>query len=323
MKKIILFVLAASLPLSAATVQVNSSIRDKTAASLGIPADGVAPQAVRAYKTDRAALQQRAAAVFERNPVAAAKTKGRAPEASENEYGVTYRSGPIEYEVSNAAGAEILVDLDRYTRREEASQTVDEKAIEDYARKYIAENMSDVDQGEASFAGVKKIMDSIASMSKDGKVADVSSGVANYIAVFQRRINKVPVVGPGEKIRVYFAANGDVVGHSRIWREIEKTPAGPARAVVSPGRVQEALAKTLAQHPAQSVEIDFLEFGYMGQGRYTRQETLNPVYLIGYKAGEESKRVIKVYDAYTGAELAPPADPPGDAKRAPKTTIRR
>lgn len=301
--------LLASLPLGAATVEIHKSVRDKTPETLGIPAEGVPVHGVKPYQADRAALKQKAAAVFEKNPVAA-KVRGRAAQETENDRAVKFKNGSVELEVSKAAGAEILIDLDRYGHREPPARTVDEKALERDARQYVRENMPDVDPNEVGFAGVKKIMDSVAKVADDGKLSEVKGGVANYIVIFQRKINKVPVVGPGEKIRVYLSSNGEVIGHSKIWREVDKTPRG-AKPVVPPGRVHETLGQKLAKHPAPRVEVDFFEFGYLGEGRYTKQDALKPVYLIGYKAGPESKRVIEIYDAYTGAEIPPPPDPPG------------
>jgi hypothetical protein len=84
--------------------------------------------------------------------------------------------------------------------------------------------MPDVDPNEVRFVGVKKIMDSVGKMSDEGKLSEVKSGVANYIVIFQRKINKIPVIGPGEQIRVYLSSNGEVIGHSKIWREPRRDP---------------------------------------------------------------------------------------------------
>lgn len=308
--------LLTSLPAVAATVEIQKNVREKTAATLGIPADGVPPHGVKAYTGDRAAAKAKASAAFANNPVAA-KVKGGTAQEQENERAMRFRNGSIEFEVSKAAGAEILLDLDRYGHRGAAAAAVDNAALERTARAYIRAQMPDVNPAEVHFAGVKRIMDGIAQVDENGAVTNKRTSVANYILVFERKINNVRVVGPGEKIRIYASAGGEVIGHSKIWRELDKTPRG-AKPVVPPGRVQELVGQSLAKHPAPSVQVDYFEFGYMGRGRYDRQDTLNPVYLVGFKAGPESKRVIKVYDAYTGAEIAPPADPPGaDKTRRP------
>lgn len=308
--------LAATLPAGAATVAFQKSVRDKTAASLGIPADGVPPHGVKAYAADRAAIKAKASAAFANNPVAA-KVKGGTPQEQENARAVRFRNGSVEFEVSKAAGAEILLDLDRYAKRGAASGTVDNAALERNARAYVRAQMPDVNPSELQFAGVKKIMDAVAQVDAAGKATNQKTSVANYIVIFERRINNVRVVGPGEKIRVYASPAGEVIGHSKIWRELDKTPRG-AKPVVPPGRVQETIGQSLAKHPAPSVQVDYFEFGYLGRGRYDRQDTLDPVYLVGYTAGPGSKRVVKIYDAYTGAEIAPPPDLPGaDKTRRP------
>lgn len=315
--RLMFFLLLAPLPAGAATVEVHKKVRDKTPAALGIPAQGVPTRGVRAHEVDRAAIKRRAAAVFEKNPVAA-KGRGRPAEETEDDRAVKFKSGSIQFEVSKAAGAEILLDLDRYTRPDPRSTRYDDKAVERRAREYIRSNMPDVDPGEIHFVRTKKIMDSVAKVANDGKLSEVRSGVANSIAIFQRRIQGVPVVGPGEKIRVYLSSSGEVIGHSKIWREVDKTP-GPSKPVVPPGRIQDTVVKKLATHPARRVEVDFFEFGYLGEGRYTAQDELRPVYLVGYRAGPETKRVIEIYDAYTGAEIPPPPDPAGEEKKGGRT----
>ena len=300
----------------AATVEFKG-VREKTATTLGIPADGVPPHGVKAYALDRAAVKAKATSAFANNPVAA-KVRGTAPVETETERAVKFRSGSVEFEVSKSAGAEILLDLDRYGKRGASGAALDNAALERNARAYIRANMPDVNPAEASFAGVRKIMDKVAQVGENGALSNARTEVASYIAIFERKIGNVRVIGPGEKVRVYFAANGDVVGHSKIWRELDRTPRG-AKPVVPPGRVQDAIGKALATHPAPKVQVDYFDFGYLGQGRYSRQDTLNPVYFVGYTAGPETKRVIKVYDAFTGAEIAPPPDPPGaDKARRPR-----
>jgi len=306
----VLFVVSFSA--SAATVEFGKGIREKTATTLGIPSDGVPPQGVKAYAMDRAAVKTKAANTFANNPIAA-KARAAAPQEKETERAVQYRGGSIELEVSKAAGAEILVDLDRYAHRGPAAAALDNTTLERNARAYIRAQMPDVNPAEAHFLGVKKIMDKVAQVGANGALSNERTEVANYIAVFERKIGNVRVLGPGEKIRVYFAANGDIVGHSKIWRELDRTARG-AKPVVPPGRVQDTVGKALENHPAPRVQVDYFEFGYLGRGRYSRQDTLDPVYLVGYTAGPETKRVIKIYDAYTGAEIPPPPDPAGADK---------
>ena len=303
-------------PAGAATVTFSQSVRDKTPAALGIPAGGVAPQGLKPYQADRAGMKARASAAFEKNPVAA-QVRGGAAEESENEHAVKFKNGSVELEISKAAGAEILLDLARYTVGEAPKRAVDEKLLERDARQYIREQMPDVNPGEVGSATLKKIMDSVAKVSDDGTTSEVKSGVANYILIFKRRINKIPVVGPGEQIRVYLSSSGEVIGHSKIWRELDTTPR-PARPVVPSDQAQKTLAQALARHPAPRVEVDFFEFGYLTEGRYTKQSELKPVYVVGYRGNPEEKRAIKLYDAYTGAEIAPPADPPGADKKDPQ-----
>jgi len=306
---LVAFVLMSHLPVGAAKVAINKNVRDKTPETLGIPADGVPAHGVKPYKADRAKMKERAKAVWGKNPVAV-KVRGKAAEETETDQAVKFKNGSIEFEVSKTTGAEILIDLDRYTKREPPKRDVDEKTLEREARQYVKEQMPDVDLNELSFKGVKKIIDSVSKVAKDSTVTETTTEIANYILIFQRKVNKVPVVGPGEQVRVYLSNNGEIIGHSKIWRELDQAPKGK-KPVVPHSKIMQGLEQKLAKSEAPDVEVDLLEFGYMGQGRYTKQAELRPVYLVGYKAGEESKRIIEVYDAYTGEEIAPPVDPTG------------
>jgi hypothetical protein len=305
--------LLAAVPGVAATVEFHKSLRDMTAKAFSIPAEGVPSYQIEPYKADRAALSEEASAVFSKSPVAA-KVRGLKAEETESDKAVTFRQGSVEFEVSKTTGAQILLDLDRYTRRDGKGPDTTDDIARRRAQDYLKQSMPDVSTHEVSSARIRKIMDSVGKVDARGATSDVTTGVANYIVVFQREINGIPVLGPGGKIRVYLSSGGDVIGHSKVWRDLRKEPVG-RRPVVPPAQVKGTVQEKLSKNSAPKVEVDRFEFGYLGQGRYDRQELLRPVYLVGYTYGDYSKRTFLVFDAYTGEEIAPPAERGDSDKR--------
>jgi len=80
--------------------------------------------------------------------------------------------------------------------------------------------------------------------------------------------------------------------------------------------IRTSFAAAHAKGPGPAIEVDRLYFGYYAAGRYTRQDTLSPVYILGYIYGPYSKRVLELFDAYTGKVLQPVDEGPADTKVA-------
>ncbi|NDY42475.1 hypothetical protein G3N55_06415 [Dissulfurirhabdus thermomarina] len=222
-----------------------------------------------------------------------------------NGVGHVYQAGPLQFEIADATGAEILVDLDRYTRFEGQLPKGIEEKLPRLADDYIRRLFPDVRPEEVHFLGLKKIMDATVKLDRKGEPAgEISAHVANYIALYERRLDDIPVIGPGGKIRIYFSSTGEVIGHAKTWRELRRIP-GSEKAVLSPSAVRAAFEKRHEAEKVAALRVDRLYFGYFAEGRYTRQQVLRPVYVIGYVTGPAAKRTFEMYDAVTGEDITP------------------
>jgi hypothetical protein len=266
------------------------------------------------YKVNREAVNKRAEAVFKSNPVTRAVWKKRFETKDTNEE-IIFSAENIEFRVSKAAGAEILMDLDRYTVAEEQREALEEVKLKGIADKYIKEQLPDLNLSEIKYTKIKKIMDAVGTFDPESKKSLVdSSQVANYIVVYERIIKGIPVIGSGEKIRIYLSSNGDPIGHSKVWRQLGKR-VGVVKPVLSTDEIRKIFIRQHSKDQIESIKVDRLYFGYFAEGRYTKQKSLSLFYIIGYTYGLHSKRVLERYNAYTGEFVKPPKEKEGKDKK--------
>jgi len=79
------------------------------------------------------------------------------------------------------------------------------------------------------------------------KVTEEAVRIAHYVVVCDRLIDKVPVVGSGEKIRVYISSNGNIIGHSKVWRQLASTPSATRPVVPVAGGATRAGSQYLVE----------------------------------------------------------------------------
>jgi len=266
------------------------------------------------YKFTRQTADRRAGEVFQKSPVVQA-VRGRRPEVTETDEEIIYAVRDIRFHVSKTTGGEILLDLERYAVSEPQRGPVDEKRLKAVADSYIREQFRSVNPAELRFSKVKKIMDAQGTMDPQTKVGTLDSPqVANYIFIYERLIKGIPVIGSGEKIRVYFSASGDLIGHSLVWRRL-RPGAERAKHVKSSEEIRKIFLDRHGKDPAESIRVDRLYFGYYAEGRYKPQKAIRPYYILGYTYGPHSKRKLERYDAYTGEFIKPPEEKPGSVKK--------
>ncbi len=309
----LLMIIIFPLSIYAAQIKFHKDIDQMTPEKKNIPLSSVPAFNVKAYKTDDTAIQKKVKDVFGKNPVSK-NVRAAKIEKKDMADRVSHKAGSVEFEVSKSSGAEILIDLDKYTKSDKKVGAAAKEKIRGIAHQYVKDNMPDIDQSEMEFKGIKTLVDSEGKLSKEGTVvSDVKHEVANYIAIFGRNIGKTPVVGSGGIVRVYMSKNGDPIGHSKVWREIDKQPKFSKQAVPT-SKIKEKFAGKHGKDNVKEVSANKLYFGYYEAGRYTKQETLQPVYMVGYTTGPESKETYEMYDAYTGEEI-PSKYVPGTSNR--------
>jgi len=305
--------LCGAVPLTSAEIRFADAVRvaapERPLAGKPVPSFGVVP-----FRFTGAAASSRAENVARTNPVAAS-LRAQKFESAETDEDVIFSAGPFEFWVCKATGSEILLNLDRYAEAEQQQEPIEDGILVRRATEYVRSQLTDIDSREVRFLKIKRQMDSAAPVDARGQSSgEIKERVANHIVIFERVIGQIPVVGPGEKIRVYFASNGDAIGHSKIWRQLGK--AALRRPVLPAEAVRAAFAAAHEKDPGPGIYVDRIYFGYYAAGRYTRQVTLSPVYILGYTYGPYSKRVLEIFDAYTGKVLQPTDEGPADTKVA-------
>ena len=285
-------------PVFAVNVEVNENALSNTPERLGIDLKAVSSYAVERYEHDKRTADKKAAVIFEKN-VVSSSVRTAEIKAKDTDDESIYRAGNIEFRVAKATGSEALINLDRYAIAEKLSTPLPSEAIvRQTAFKYVQGNMPDVKLGDLRLSRILKIMDAESESSESGEISRRNSHVANYIVIFERMLNNIPVLGPGEKVRIYLSAQGDVIGHSKVWRKISEDYRR-GRAIPT----QEILEHFIARHAndrADKIVVNQVQFGFLAEGRFARQESLGPVYMISYAHDPTSKKMIELFDAFTG-----------------------
>jgi hypothetical protein len=315
MKRKFISVLAAGFSVAAhcAQVQFEANVLKTAPERAGTSIGGVPSYELAPYDFDAGAATRRARELLSKSP-AAAKARNLTLQTSDEKERIKFTAGPVEYEVAKATGGEYLLDLDRYAIAQPGAAATDPKAVRATADAYIRSHLPALDRKELRFTGIKRIMDATSELANDGTVKSRGAPrVANFIAIYERRLSGLPVFGSGENVRVYIGADGSVVGHSMVWRKV--VGRDDLRPVLSTGEIQKRFAERHRANSADQVTVDRLYFGYLAQGRYTEQTRLSPVFHIGYVYGPHSKRVFETYDAYSGRLIEfPKHDEAGDKK---------
>jgi hypothetical protein len=96
--------------------------------------------------------------------------------------------------------------------------------------------------------------------------------------IFRRVIDEVPADGPGGHVMVYIGADGEVTGADRIWRAIADVDRE-----VETLRPREWLEERLRRRGPDArsrLEVHQIRLGYFEHGWRTRQEFLQPAYVV-------------------------------------------
>jgi len=300
------FVLSTALPLQAGEIRFTKEVLAFSPESTrsSIPSFEIVP-----FRLVRATADSRSRDVFQRNPITQ-PVWNKQFTAEETEEDLIFVSGPFEFWINKTTGSEILLNLDRYAHADEQEDQIADEVLRRKAVEYVSVQFPDIDPKQLRFSKIRRQMDAVGVIDSETQaMSAVRERVANHIAIFERVIGQIPVIGPGEKLRVYFSSGGEVIGHSRIWRRVGSRTL--TRAVVSAEEIRRRFIEAHTTELEPDIEVDRIYFGYFADGRYTRQRSLAPVYIVGYTYGPHSKRVLEVFDAYTGRLVSPTADEEG------------
>jgi hypothetical protein len=221
---------------------------------------------------------------------------------------LTYSQGLLEFSMCRASGAIRFIDRARW-------QVDDRKSdlkMEDASASRLAQNF--VKKNKLAPSGETKFLRAaylhVAEATQDGKQA--SDRTIDVAVALQRLVEKIPVDGPGGKVVVYLDHEGQMTGVEKIWREI----AGVHRRGKSYRSPEEAL-KDMAEHFESKrgiIEVQEIRFGYFEDGWRSKQQYLQPAYvIIGMLTspdGRTRKRTVYVTPALTNAvgRITPPLE---------------
>lgn len=145
---------------------------------------------------------------------------------------------------------------------------------------------------------------------------DLRQIVTNLDVRFVRALDGYEVRGPGAKLYVTFGAKGQVVGVTKVWREIEKAEASlPAIQPEEAVRLLQEGAGVIDTAPScVETEISRMEVIYWMQGPKEEQRNVLPVYHLEGRCLDEKGQETGDFQAYAPAVRNPPAPADGEGE---------
>ena len=221
---------------------------------------------------------------------------------------LTYSEGFLELTMDRASGGIRFIDRARWQVDDRESDL----KIEDAAASRLAKNFVNkyklAPSAETKFLKAARLH--VGEATEGGKEA--SDRVIDVAVALQRLVGKIPVDGPGGKIIVYLNHERQTTGVERIWRDI----AGVHRRGGSYRTPQDALGDMAEHFKAKQgvIEVQEMRFGYFEDGWGSKQQYLQPAYVVfGMLTSPDSrirKRTIYVAPALSNAvgRITPPLE---------------
>ncbi|MCU1265883.1 MAG: hypothetical protein JWM21_2201 [Acidobacteria bacterium] len=221
---------------------------------------------------------------------------------------LTYSQGALELTMYRASGGIRFIDRARWQVDDRQSDL----KIEDAAASRLAQTFVKKYQlapaGETKFLKAARLH--VAEATEGGKEA--SDRTIDVAVALQRQVDKIPVDGPGGQVVVYLDYERKATGIERIWREI----AGVQKQGAAYRTPQNALEDMAAHFKAKQcvIEVQEMRFGYFEEGWRSKQQYLQPAYvIIGMLTSPDGltrKRTIYVAPALTNAvgRITPPLE---------------
>jgi hypothetical protein len=227
------------------------------------------------------------------------RAEAKAGALTSDEDKLIYSEGSLQLTMYRASGGIRFIDRARW-------QVDDRKSdlnIEDAAATRLAQNYTRkydlAPSGQMKFFKAARLR--VGEATEGGREA--SERTIDVAVALRRLVDKMPVDGPGGKVVVYFDHEKQATGFERIWRE--------TAAVYRRGqsyRSPQSAVNEMAVHfrsKQGTIEVQEIRFGYFEEGWRTRQQYLQPAYVIfGMLTSPDSpirKRTIYVATALTNA----------------------
>jgi DNA-binding protein len=214
--------------------------------------------------------------------------------------------------VEKASGTELAIDRDRFHSRPSSSPitakrwSLSDNKIKEIALRFIEEH-ANVNMDEVVFDRFRRFNLTVGK--SDGTWAE--DYILDVQAVFRRKINGIPVIGRGSRIKVTVDVNGEVCGYHKLWREIDKLGQAVETVSSSVATTEYLNVASEIQASRPNVALRKAEFGYHAAGPLHVQEYLLPAHRFSYNSGatdpndntDGTKGKVFLTKAYGGAEI--------------------
>lgn len=220
------------------------------------------------------------------------------------------QDGDWYFEVSKFSGQELVANLDKYRKQlREIRWTLKDETLKTIAKEYIAKraavNMKEVSEEP-------EIRYTTASVGETKDTIILEEDIIEADIIFTRKLNGIPVIGPGSKLVVTISADGSVSGFYKIWREIDldkKTVR--VTTISSVDAIEQLIKKTTKFKESKDVSrirLDIAAFGYWASPRHWSQKTLLPAHNFVYSVRDERGLVVskareELMKAYEGERI--------------------
>lgn len=221
---------------------------------------------------------------------------------------LTYSQGLLELTMYRASGGIRFIDRGRWQVDDHKSNLKLEDAAASRLAQSFVKKYKLAPSAQMRFLKAARLH--VGEATQGGKEA--SDRTIDVAVALQRLVDKIPVDGPGGQVVVYLDYERQVTGIERIWREI----AGVHKPGASYRTPQNALEDMAEHFKAKQgvIEVQEVRFGYFEEGWRSKQQYLQPAYvIIGMLTSPDGlvrKRTIYVAPALTNAvgRITPPLE---------------
>jgi hypothetical protein len=250
-----------------------------------------------------------------RKKVKQVKLKGFGGDGSftRDEERLTYTEGQFVLSLHRASGALRYYDSRRWQIDDGRSkvQFSDEQAVS-IAKRFLTQSEL-VSLAECTLLRVSHLQ--VGTL--EHSTGRASERIIDAAVIFQRMVDNLPVLGPGGKVSVYIAHDGEVSGCNIIWRKIKGIHISiPVTELRTPKFAEEHLSKHWTKKGVPQIQVDETLFGYLELGPCDSQRFLQPVYMMPLTLSDpERKMAIRTVYVVPAAvkpigRLVPPVKPP-------------
>jgi hypothetical protein len=220
------------------------------------------------------------------------------------------QNGNWYFEVSKFSGQELVANLDKYRKQLQGLRwSIEEEKLKAIAKEFILTR---------AFVNMKEVVEepivryTTASVGETKDTIKVDEDFIEADVIFTRRINGIPVIGPGSKLVVTISADGSVSGFYKIWREIDYAVKRPKiKTTSSLEAIEKLMHKTMQFKQSRNgnyCQVDIAAFGYWASPRHWQQKTLLPAHTFVYSMRDEKGTVLskareELMEAYEGAKI--------------------